>query len=69
MTDAAYISTDAEPGALSIDEFCVRFGVCRVTTYHELKTGRLSARKLGRRTLIDVASARAWFASLPNYAA
>jgi hypothetical protein len=66
MTETANFLTDPEPGALSVDGFCARFGVCRVTAYSELKTGRLNARKLGRRTLIDVAEARRWFDALPQ---
>jgi excisionase family DNA binding protein len=38
--------------ALSIVEACARSGVGRTTIYEMIKTGRLSARKCGRRTLI-----------------
>ena len=38
--------------ALSIDEACARSGVGRTTIYEMIKTGRLLARKCGRRTLI-----------------
>jgi excisionase family DNA binding protein len=38
--------------ALSIVEACARSGVGRTTIYEMIKTGRLLARKCGRRTLI-----------------
>ncbi|MBN9454290.1 MAG: helix-turn-helix domain-containing protein [Bosea sp.] len=36
------------------------------TIYQELNAGRLSARKLGRRTLILAADLEAWLRSLPT---
>ena len=42
-----------------------RAGVGRSTIYEELASGRLSARKLGRRTVILEADLRQWLTSLP----
>lgn len=56
-------------GALSVRDFCNTFGVSRTTFYEELKTGRLSARKIGRKTLVLVADAERWAQSLPRIAA
>jgi excisionase family DNA binding protein len=55
-----------EPGkiAYSIPQFCAACAVGRTFVYEEIKAGRLRAAKAGRRTLIDAAEARRWFASL-----
>jgi excisionase family DNA binding protein len=55
--------------ALSIKQFCERFGVGRTFVYEELKTGRLLANKAGSRTIIPLAEAESWFAKLPAYSA
>jgi excisionase family DNA binding protein len=52
--------------ALSIDEFCSRYGVGRTTAYQEIAARRLRAVKVGRRTLITRDAAEAWLASLPS---
>jgi hypothetical protein len=65
MTEVTKLPEDE---ALSIDQFSARYGICRVSVYRELKQGRLSARKLGRRTLIPSVEAQRWFQSLPAYA-
>ena len=51
--------------ALSVVEAAQRAGVGRSTIYEELASGRLGARKLGRRTVILEADLRQWLASLP----
>jgi excisionase family DNA binding protein len=51
--------------ALSIAEFSDRYGVGRTTTYEEIKSGRLRARKIGKRTLIGVDDAEEWLRHLP----
>jgi hypothetical protein len=61
----------AEPGkiAYSIPEFLAACSLGRTFVYQEISAGRLRARKAGRRTLIDVAEARRWFASLERVSA
>jgi hypothetical protein len=54
-------------GAFSTDELCRTYSIGKTMLYAELKAGRLQARKIGRRTLIDRGEARRWFASLPSY--
>ncbi|MEW6389605.1 MAG: helix-turn-helix domain-containing protein [Pseudomonadota bacterium] len=49
--------------AISVSEFCTIYGVGKSFLYEELKSGRLKARKVGARTLIPAAEARAWWAS------
>jgi excisionase family DNA binding protein len=51
--------------ALSIEQFCDHYGVGRTTTYEEIKSGRLPARKIGKRTLISVDDAEEWLRCLP----
>jgi excisionase family DNA binding protein len=51
--------------ALSISEFSARYGVGRTTTYEEIKSGRLRARKIGKRTIISVDDAEDWLLHLP----
>ena len=55
--------------AMSLTEFCDRYGVSRTKTYEEIKCGRLRAIKCGKRTLITVDDAEAWLMSLPPVAA
>jgi len=50
--------------ALTLKDFCDAYRVCRETAYQQIRTGRLRAVKLGRKTLILRADADAWAASL-----
>ena len=63
------IDTDRIPsppiGALSINAFCRVYSIGRTAAYAAIQSGRLQAQKSGRRTIIPVASAEAWLASLP----
>ena len=52
-------------GAESIAEFCERYGPGRTKTYEELKSGRLRARKIGKRTIITEDDAEDWLLRLP----
>lgn len=51
--------------ALTVAEFCHAYGVGKSLAYEEIHSGRLGAKKAGRRTLIPVRDAEAWFQSLP----
>ena len=51
--------------AMSIDEFCSRYGPGRTKVYQELKSGRLRARKIGTRTVITEEDAEDWLQHLP----
>ncbi len=55
--------------ALTIKEFCDRYGICRETTYQQIRTGKLRAVKLGRRTVLLAPDVDAWAASLPEFRA
>ena len=52
--------------AFSIDEFAKSAGVGRDKIYEEIRTGRIRARKAGRRTLITADDARRYLDSLPE---
>jgi len=51
--------------AFSIDEFCRRYGLGRTKAYEEVASGRLCARKIGRRTIITEDDAESWLRHLP----
>jgi excisionase family DNA binding protein len=51
--------------AMGIEEFCDRYGLGRTRAYEEIKSGRLPARKVGRRTLITHDDAEDWLRRLP----
>ena len=49
----------------SVREFCARYGICKQTFYDEIHRGRITAKKLGKKTVILRADADAWAKSLP----
>jgi excisionase family DNA binding protein len=52
--------------ALTIKEFCEQYRVGRTKAYALIASSELERKKLGRKSLITAASAKAWFACLPN---
>lgn len=54
-------------GAFSIRDFCHWAGLGRTAVYEELKAGRLTPKKCGRRTIIPRIEAERWLATLPDY--
>ncbi|MBM3557417.1 MAG: helix-turn-helix domain-containing protein [Alphaproteobacteria bacterium] len=59
-------STETRAHALSLDEACVRAGLCKASVYKAIKSGRLVARKNGRRTVVLHSDLLAWLNSLPR---
>jgi hypothetical protein len=51
--------------AMNVDQFGMRYGVGRTTSYEEIKSGRLRARKCGKRTIIAEDDAEDWLRRLP----
>jgi excisionase family DNA binding protein len=51
--------------AFSVREFCARYGICKQTFYDEIHRGRITAKKLGKKTVILRADAEAWAKALP----
>lgn len=58
-----------EPLADPVPVAATRLGICRAQIYKEMAAGRLSARKAGRRTLIERTEQARWLAALPLKAA
>jgi len=52
---------DRSPAVFSVAEFCHIYGIGKTKTYEEVKSGRLRVVKIGRRTLVSVMDAQAWF--------
>lgn len=52
--------------AMSIREFCSSYSLGRTSTYAEIQSGRLKARKVRGRTLIGYDAAEQWWNSLPE---
>lgn len=57
--------TQSAIGVFSVNDFCQWAGIGRTAVYAEMKTGRLTARKFGRRTIIPKTEAERWLAALP----
>ena len=55
----------ARPAFATVGEWCRVSGMSRSGTYQALGRQELRARKLGARTLVDVAHGLAWLGSLP----
>lgn len=51
---------------LSVKEFLTLSGLSKTSFYNEVNAGRLSARKIGRKTVIAAEDAAAWRANLPT---
>lgn len=56
---------EVTPNAFTVDGFCSAYGVGRSLLYEEIRAGRISVRKAGRRTLIRKEDAQAWLDNLP----
>ncbi len=57
--------TTSTPRAVwSVLQFCERYSVSKGMTFKLIREGKLARVKAGRRTLIPVESAEAWWASL-----
>jgi hypothetical protein len=55
----------ARQRAMSINTFCADYGFGRTKAYEEMRSGRLRARKAGKRTIILVDDAEDWLCHLP----
>lgn len=58
-----------EKNAYTIAEFCRWNSVGKTMAYEEIKSRRLEAIKVRRRTLITAAAEQAWLATLPRLSA
>jgi excisionase family DNA binding protein len=55
--------------ALSVEQAAKAAGVGRTLLFEEIRKGRITARKVGRRTIITTDDLDAWLKSLPVKAA
>lgn len=55
--------TETPRAAWSVPQFCERYPVSKGTVFALLRQGKLQRVKVGRRTLIPVESADAWWAA------
>lgn len=51
---------------LTIQEACCTLKIGRSLLYRHIKNGSITARKVGRRTLIEKAELERWVSSLPQ---
>jgi hypothetical protein len=55
------------PVALTIPGFCRTYAIGRTRAYEMIGAGTITAKKFGATTLIDRASAEAWYRNLPGF--
>jgi len=58
-------SEGADLGAMTVKEFCRKYGIGRTKFYEEINAGRLRAVKCGKRTLVLIRDGSAWENTLP----
>jgi excisionase family DNA binding protein len=66
LPTAEHEAIEMHAPALTLQDFCDAYRLCRESAYRQIRTGKLRAVKLGRKTLILRADAEAWAASLPE---
>ena len=59
------LEPEAGPIAIEVNTFCEQYALGRSKAYGLIADGSLVAKKMGRKTLIDVKSARNWYDNLP----
>ena len=52
---------------VSMEDWCRLSGIGKTVSYQLLRDGQLRAKKLGRRTLIDLAAGLHWLATQPDW--
>ena len=63
----AHFSRLRDRAAFSIESFAHAHDIGRTTTLELIKSGQLTARKVGTRTIITAEDARIWRDSLPRF--
>ncbi len=53
-----------EQAALSVEQICSRYSVCKGTVFALLRENKLTRVKIGRRTVVPIASVEAWWQSI-----
>jgi excisionase family DNA binding protein len=57
---------DQQKRALSVEEAAKAAGIGRTMLFEEIRKGRITARKVGRRTIIAVDELDTWLKGLPT---
>jgi excisionase family DNA binding protein len=60
---------DSDDLAYTVDEACKRSRTSRAFLYQEIASGKLRAKKRGRRTMILPADLQSWLENLPDFKA
>ncbi len=60
------LSEIPQAGAMSVKQFCLWSNIGRTVVYEEIASGRLQAKKVGRRTIIPMVEAVRWMENLPS---
>ena len=55
-----------DKGLLSVDEFCAWASISRRKFYLEVGSGRLTMRKVGRKSVVTMMDATSWLSALPR---
>jgi hypothetical protein len=63
---AAGVPHEEHDGALTVARFALSHSISRAQAYKEIAAGRLTARKVGSRTIITSEDAAAWRRALPK---
>jgi excisionase family DNA binding protein len=66
VTESEKSESPFHRAALSIPEVCAATGLGRDSVYHAIRTGRLIARKYGRRTVVLDDDMHAFLRALPK---
>jgi excisionase family DNA binding protein len=66
IQDTHQQATPAGRAAFSITEVCAQTGLGRDTVYNAIRSGQLTARKIGRRTIVIDKDLHRFLASLPR---
>ncbi len=59
------MKAEITPNFVTVAEWCLRSGISRSRTYELLAADDIKARKVGRRTLIDLKAGLAWLDAQP----
>jgi hypothetical protein len=66
MTNREISEFEQQRRAMTLPEFCRRYGIGRSSAYVEIAAGRLPIRKCGRRSLVTIDDAELWLSRLPS---
>ena len=56
----------SERGAMTVHEFCAWATISAASFYREVTAGRITIRKIGRKSVVTMPDAKAWLDTLPT---